>query len=156
MNLSTSRSTLRAKEIGIRKVAGAERKEIIFQFLSESILVSYISLVFAIALTWLTASLVKQNFRTTSYDRYFIKMADHCSSFADTFCCWDHIRNLPGTVHVFISANKSFERFFESRWWHFIQKSSCYTPVCHFYYSHHCYGNCFLANEIYAEQNTGI
>ena len=54
MNLSTSRSTLRAKEIGIRKVAGAERKEIIFQFLSESILVSYISLVFAIALTWLT------------------------------------------------------------------------------------------------------
>jgi putative ABC transport system permease protein len=32
MNLSTSRSTLRAKEIGIRKVAGAERKEIIFNF----------------------------------------------------------------------------------------------------------------------------
>ena len=54
MNLSTSRSTLRAKEIGIRKVAGARRKEIVFQFLSESILVSYISLVLAIALTWLT------------------------------------------------------------------------------------------------------
>ena len=54
MNLSTSRSTLRAKEIGIRKVAGAERKEIVFQFLSESILVSYISFVLAIALTWLT------------------------------------------------------------------------------------------------------
>jgi len=54
MNLSTSRSTLRAKEIGIRKVAGAERKEIIFQFLSESILVSYVSLVFAIAFTWIT------------------------------------------------------------------------------------------------------
>jgi len=54
MNLSTSRSTLRAKEIGIRKVAGAERKEIIFQFLSESILVSYISLGLAIGLTWLT------------------------------------------------------------------------------------------------------
>ena len=53
MNLSTSRSTLRAKEIGIRKVAGAERKWIIFQFLSESILVSYISLVFAVALTWI-------------------------------------------------------------------------------------------------------
>ena len=54
MNLSTSRSTLRAKEIGIRKVAGAERKEIVFQFLSESILVSYVSFVMAIALTWLT------------------------------------------------------------------------------------------------------
>jgi putative ABC transport system permease protein len=54
MNLSTSRSTLRAKEIGIRKVAGAERKEIVFQFLSESILVSYISMILAITLTWLT------------------------------------------------------------------------------------------------------
>ena len=53
MNLSTSRSTLRAREIGIRKVAGAERKEIVFQFLSESILVSYISLIFALALTWI-------------------------------------------------------------------------------------------------------
>src|SRR5688572_12031052 len=54
MNLSTARSTLRAKEIGIRKVAGAERKEIVFQFLSESILVSYISLVIALTLSWLT------------------------------------------------------------------------------------------------------
>ena len=53
MNLSTSRSTLRAKEIGIRKVAGAERKEIVLQFLSESILVSYVSFVMAIVLTWL-------------------------------------------------------------------------------------------------------
>ncbi len=54
MNLSTSRSTLRAREIGIRKVAGAERKEIVFQFLSESILVSYVSLIIAVGLTWLT------------------------------------------------------------------------------------------------------
>jgi putative ABC transport system permease protein len=53
MNLSTARSTLRAREVGIRKVAGAERKEIIFQFLSESILVSYISLGVAFAFTWI-------------------------------------------------------------------------------------------------------
>jgi putative ABC transport system permease protein len=54
MNLSTARSTLRAKEIGIRKVAGAQRQEIIFQFLSESVLVSYLAIVFAIAFTWLS------------------------------------------------------------------------------------------------------
>lgn len=53
MNLSTARSMLRAREIGIRKVAGAQRQEIIFQFLSESILISYIALLVAAALTWL-------------------------------------------------------------------------------------------------------
>jgi putative ABC transport system permease protein len=54
MNLSTARSSLRAKEIGIRKVSGALRREIIIQFLSESILFSYIALILAAALTWLT------------------------------------------------------------------------------------------------------
>jgi putative ABC transport system permease protein len=47
MNLSTARSTLRAKEIGIRKVAGAYRKEIITQFLSESVLVSWMAMLLA-------------------------------------------------------------------------------------------------------------
>ena len=54
MNLSTARSSLRAKEIGIRKVSGALRHEIITQFLSESIFISYISLILAAGLTWLT------------------------------------------------------------------------------------------------------
>ena len=52
MNLSTARSALRAREIGVRKVVGAQRKEIIAQFLSESILVSYLALILAFALTW--------------------------------------------------------------------------------------------------------
>ena len=53
MNLSTARSTLRAREIGIRKAVGAQRKEVRAQFLCESVLVSWIALVFAFALTWL-------------------------------------------------------------------------------------------------------
>jgi putative ABC transport system permease protein len=53
MNLSTARSTLRAREIGIRKTVGAQRKEIMAQFLSESVLVSWIAMLFALALTWL-------------------------------------------------------------------------------------------------------
>lgn len=53
MNLSTARSALRAREIGVRKVVGAQRKEIIWQFLSESVLVSWISMILAFLITWL-------------------------------------------------------------------------------------------------------
>ncbi|MDB5016178.1 MAG: FtsX-like permease family protein [Mucilaginibacter sp.] len=51
MNLSTARSALRAKEIGIRKVIGAQRKEIIVQFLSESVFITLVSLMLAFLLT---------------------------------------------------------------------------------------------------------
>ncbi len=53
MNLSTARSTLRAREIGIRKVVGAQRKEIMLQFLSESVLVSWLAMLFAFGITWM-------------------------------------------------------------------------------------------------------
>jgi len=51
MNLSTARSVLRAKEIGIRKVIGAQRKEIIGQFLSESLLITWLALAMAMMAT---------------------------------------------------------------------------------------------------------
>lgn len=50
MNLSTARSAKRAKEVGMRKVHGAERNQLIFQFLSESILISLIALIIAVVL----------------------------------------------------------------------------------------------------------
>jgi ABC-type antimicrobial peptide transport system permease subunit len=50
MNLSTARSEKRAKEVGIRKTVGSLRKQLIGQFLSESIVVSLIAFVFAIIL----------------------------------------------------------------------------------------------------------
>jgi putative ABC transport system permease protein len=58
MNLSTARSALRAKEIGIRKVVGAERKEIISQFLSESVLITWVAMILAMILTSLLLPLV--------------------------------------------------------------------------------------------------
>ena len=50
MNLSTARSEKRAKEVGIRKTIGSLRGQLITQFLSESILLSVIALVFALFL----------------------------------------------------------------------------------------------------------
>jgi putative ABC transport system permease protein len=53
MNLSTARSILRAKEIGIRKVIGARKKELISQFLSESVLLSWAAILIAFGLIYL-------------------------------------------------------------------------------------------------------
>lgn len=48
MNLSTARATKRAKEIGIRKVVGAHRQAIIWQFLSESVIFAFFALIISI------------------------------------------------------------------------------------------------------------
>jgi putative ABC transport system permease protein len=48
VNLATARSTRRAKEVGLRKVVGSQRKQLVQQFLGESVLLSLIALVFAI------------------------------------------------------------------------------------------------------------
>ncbi len=59
MNLSTARSSTRMKEIGVKKTMGATRKNLILQFVSESLLISFIALLFAIL--WLTVFLPKFN-----------------------------------------------------------------------------------------------
>ena len=53
MNLSTARSSNRAKEVGIRKVLGTERKNLIRQFLTESTITAIISLIVSLIIAWL-------------------------------------------------------------------------------------------------------
>lgn len=48
MNLSTARSSKRAKEVGVRKVLGSLRKDLISQFLMASVLVSFLALLIAL------------------------------------------------------------------------------------------------------------
>jgi putative ABC transport system permease protein len=50
MNLTTARSARRAKEIGIRKVAGSTKKQLVLQFLSESLLTTFVALSVSIIL----------------------------------------------------------------------------------------------------------
>jgi putative ABC transport system permease protein len=49
MNLATARASLRAREIGLRKTAGATRGQLTVQFLSEAVCLALLSLVFAVA-----------------------------------------------------------------------------------------------------------
>ena len=53
MNLATARSATRAREVSMRKVVGAQKRELIIQFLGESLLYSSFSLVLACGLVYL-------------------------------------------------------------------------------------------------------
>ena len=54
MNLSTAKSAQRAKEVGIRKVLGAFQKQLLTQFLFESIIISIISTLLGVVIVILT------------------------------------------------------------------------------------------------------
>ncbi|MCD4747083.1 MAG: ABC transporter permease [Bacteroidales bacterium] len=53
MNLTTARSTKRSREVGIRKVAGAHRSMLIRQFLTESVVLTVISLIISVGLCYI-------------------------------------------------------------------------------------------------------
>jgi putative ABC transport system permease protein len=60
MNLSTAHSSNRAREVGVRKVLGGLKADLIAQFLSESFLLSFISFMLAVALVCLLLPLFNQ------------------------------------------------------------------------------------------------
>lgn len=53
MNLSTARSEKRAREVGVRKAIGSNRRDLIFQFLTESVLTTFLSFIIALLLVQL-------------------------------------------------------------------------------------------------------
>ncbi len=53
MNLTTARSARRAKEIGVRKVAGSNRRQLVIQFLSESQFTALVAILLSVALVLL-------------------------------------------------------------------------------------------------------
>jgi putative ABC transport system permease protein len=60
MNLSTARSSNRAREVGVRKVLGSPRKYLIAQFLSESVIITFIATIIAVIGAWLLFPLFNQ------------------------------------------------------------------------------------------------
>ncbi|SDF73922.1 putative ABC transport system permease protein [Mucilaginibacter pineti] len=53
INLSTAKSANRAKEVGLRKVVGSNRSSLIAQFLTESLIYSFVSFILGILIAWL-------------------------------------------------------------------------------------------------------
>ncbi len=68
MNLATARSERRAREVGIRKSVGSRRYELIFQFIGESVIISFIA--FAIAVV--AAQLLLPAYNTLVDKKLFI------------------------------------------------------------------------------------
>lgn len=62
MNLATARATKRAMEVGIRKVLGSERQQLIGQFLSESVIFSLFALVVSFGLVFLLLPIFNRAF----------------------------------------------------------------------------------------------
>lgn len=62
INLTTAKSTLRAKEIGVRKVLGSQRKQLIAKFLTESLVMTFIALLIAFGLVEFFANVIKSGF----------------------------------------------------------------------------------------------
>jgi putative ABC transport system permease protein len=60
LSLTTARLNLRAKEVGIRKTTGASRRDLIYQFIGESILLAIIALNFAIIIAHLALPLINR------------------------------------------------------------------------------------------------
>ena len=93
MNLSTARATQRAKEVGVRKAIGANRRALIGQFLGEPLLLTFLAGVLAVGLVLLVLPffnelLEKPYFGAPAQTRIFIDWRNP-DYYAGTvgFCC---------------------------------------------------------------------
>jgi putative ABC transport system permease protein len=65
VNLTTAHSEKRAREVGVRKVMGGARKDLIFQFLTESVILTFIAFFFSVLLV----AIVLPSFNQLTYSR---------------------------------------------------------------------------------------
>lgn len=73
INLATARSAERAKEVGVRKVLGSKKSQLIGQFLSESFLISALSVVIAIVIVQLSVGY----FNTIAQKQLYLNLTDN-------------------------------------------------------------------------------
>ncbi|MFZ5940588.1 MAG: ABC transporter permease [Bacteroidota bacterium] len=77
MNLATARASVRVREIGLRKVVGSDRRQLILQFLTESIFLSFLAIMLAlfiveICLPWFNSAMDMQLSFSRVWKGYFV------------------------------------------------------------------------------------
>lgn len=92
MNLATARSMERAKEVGVRKVVGAVRRELFAQFMSESVIISFIAILLAVGFSMLSLPLFNQ----LSGRSLSISFIDHPEWIAGVVVIWILISMIGG------------------------------------------------------------
>ena len=88
MNLSTAFSIKRSKEVGMRKVMGAQRTQIIRQFIGESILMTLIAMGIAAGIIWLTLPIFN-DFTGKSFGTFDVwYTTNHCDGIGTSPGSW--------------------------------------------------------------------
>jgi predicted permease len=64
INMATAQAVNRAKEVGVRKVLGSRKKQLVWQFLSETFIITFFSVIIAIIIAYLTLPLLNQLLKT--------------------------------------------------------------------------------------------
>jgi putative ABC transport system permease protein len=70
INLTLARSMNRSREVGVRKVAGATKFQLVLQFLIESVLISYIALGIGLFLLWFIKNQIHVSWLTWDIDHW--------------------------------------------------------------------------------------
>ena len=134
INLATAGSLERAREVGIRKTFGSERKALIGQILIESIVISFISVI--IAFRMIALSCIKISRKITEHNLF-------CSAspyFILTGFCYRHRLDgwlIPCVCIIVIQTHNGIKGKIQiSKVWFSASQWTCHFPVCDLCYTY--------------------
>ena len=151
MNLSTARSALRAREIGIRKVVGARKKELITQFLSESVLITWAAILLALALLYILLPWLNSISAQSLSVKILMKWQILVPLFLSPFIVGTVSGLYPALFMSSFQPVKTLKGLFKVQGSSIsFQESTRCTTVCHFDHTHHYNDDRFSAVALYA------
>ena len=157
MNLSTARSATRSKEVGMRKVVGANRSQLIRQFMGESILLALVALLFATVL--IEVSLPAFNAFTQRRIGIGLrgKLERIVSPAQCCLICRTALWNLPRLIPLGFSASRGTKKHAEAGVENIrFPQNTRRVSICHFDYSHHWNSRYLSSIGLHQKQETGL